>query len=192
MVVIGGNAQAAFMAAYVRDRTSRDVRLCTNGEPSFSPQTRRRLGENEIRIIEEKVVAIEGRSDALMLRMADLATVTCRAGFLSVQYRQRSPVVHELGCRLRDDGRVWVDHFQRSSVPNVFAVGDMARATDGNMTFIATAIASGVTAAAFLDEDIFARRCFPARHQCCPADAALQRWSRARPRELRTPERPQG
>ena len=42
-------------------------------------------------------------------------------------------------------------------MPNIFAVGDMAKATSGNMTFVATAIASGVTAAAFLDEDIFAR-----------------------------------
>jgi thioredoxin reductase len=60
---------------------------------------------------------------------------------------------------MRDDGRVQVDNFQRSSVPNVFAVGDMAKAMSagGKMAFVATAIASGVTAAAFLDEDIFTR-----------------------------------
>ena len=157
LVVIGGNERAAFMAAYVQDRISRDVQLCSNGEPSFSPETRRRLDKSEIRVIGDEVVAVEDRSDGLMLRMADRATVMYRAGFLSVKYRQRSLLVHDLGCRLRDDGRVLVDHFQRSSVPNVFAVGDMARATDGNMTFVATAIASGVTAGAFLDEDIFAR-----------------------------------
>jgi thioredoxin reductase len=157
LVVIGGSEQAAFMAAYVQDRISRDVQLCSNGEPSFSSRTRGRLDRSNIRVIEDKIMAVGARSDALVLRMADHATVTCRAGFLPVKYRQRSPLVHDLGCRLRDDGRVWVDHFQRSSVPNVFAVGDMAKATDGNMAFVATAIASGVTAAAFLDEDIFAR-----------------------------------
>ncbi|MCU1433321.1 MAG: FAD-dependent pyridine nucleotide-disulfide oxidoreductase [Pseudarthrobacter sp.] len=157
LVVIGGSEQAAFMAAYVCDRISRDVELCSNGEPSFSPRTRRRLERNNIRITEEEVVGIEAQYDGLTLRMGDFATMTYRAGFLSVRYRQRSLIVQDLGCRLRDDGRVWVDHFQRSSVPNVFAVGDMAKATSGNMTFVATAIASGVTAAAFLDEDIFAR-----------------------------------
>lgn len=157
LVVIGGSEQAAFMAAYVRDRISREVELCSNGEPSFSPQTRRRLERNKIRITEDEVAGIEAEHDGLTLRMGNFATMTYRAGFLSVKYRQRSHIVHDLGCRLRDDGRVWVDHFQRSSVPNVFAVGDMAKATSGNMTFVATAIASGVTAAAFLDEDIFAR-----------------------------------
>ncbi|WP_164200136.1 NAD(P)/FAD-dependent oxidoreductase [[Micrococcus luteus] ATCC 49442] len=158
VVVIGGSEQAAFMAAYVQDRISRDVQLCSNGEPSFSPLTRRRLGHNDIRIIEDKVVAVEAQPGGLMLRMADATAVTYRAGFVSAKYSQRSPLVHELGCTLRDDGRVRVDHFQRSSVPNVFAVGDMAKATGGNMSFVATAIASGVTAAAFLDEDIFAGR----------------------------------
>jgi thioredoxin reductase len=157
LVVIGGGEQAAFMAAYVQDRISREVQLCSNGKPSFSPQTRRRLDRNKIRITENEVVGIEAQSDGLTLRMRGFTTMTYRAGFLSASYRQRSPIVHDLGCRLRDDGRVWVDHFQRSSVPNVFAVGDMARATSGNMTFVATAIASGLTAAAFLDEDIFAR-----------------------------------
>lgn len=159
LVVVGGSEQAAFMAAYAHDRISREIELCCNGEPSFSSETRRRLNRNEIRIIEEEVVGIQAQSDGLTLRMGDFATRTYRAGFVSVRYRQRSPIAKELGCAMRDDGRVRVDHFQRSSVPNVFAVGDMAKAASatGNMTFVATAIASGLTAAAFLDEDIFAR-----------------------------------
>lgn len=159
LVVIGGSEQAAFMAAYVQDRISREVQLCCNGEPSFSHETRNRLKWNKIRIIEDEVVGIQAQPDKLTLRMGDSATMTYRAGFLSVGYRQRSPIAEELGCRMRDDGRVRVDHFQRSSVTNVFAVGDMAKTTStkGNMTFVATAIASGLTAAAFLDEDIFAR-----------------------------------
>lgn len=159
LVVVGGSEQAAFMAAYVHDRISREVQLCCNGEPSFSSETRSRLNRNKIRIIEDEVVGIQAQSDELTLRMEDSTTMSYRAGFLSVTYRQRSRIAQELGCAMGDDGRVRVDHFQRSSVPNVFAVGDMAKATTahGNMTFVATAIASGLTAAAFLDEDIFAR-----------------------------------
>ena len=98
-------------------------------------------------------MGIEAHSDGLTLSMGDFTRMTYRAGFLSVRYRQRSPIAQDIGWRLRDDGRVRVDHFQRSSVPNVFAVGDMAKATSGNMTFVATAIASGVTAGAFLGGD---------------------------------------
>lgn len=159
LVVVGGSEQAAFMAAYVHDRISRDVLLCCNGEPSFPPGTRKKLIRSEIRIIEDEIVGIQARSDELTLIMRNFPTMTYRAGFVSAGYRQRSPIAQELGCRIGTDGRVKVDSFQRSSVPNVFAVGDMAKATSarGNMTFVATAIASGLTAAAFLDEDIFAR-----------------------------------
>ncbi|MET1086671.1 MAG: NAD(P)/FAD-dependent oxidoreductase, partial [Arthrobacter sp.] len=158
LVVVGGSDEAAFMAAYVHDRTSRDVELCCNGERGLSSETRSRLKRTGVGIIEAEIVGIRAQPDGLTLSMADSTTRTYRAGFLSARYRQRSPIAEELGCAMRDDGRVLVDHFQRSSVPHVFAVGDMAKSATGNMTFVATAIASGVTAAAFLDEDIFARR----------------------------------
>jgi len=159
LVVIGGSEQAAFTAAYVQDRISRDVQLCCNGEPAFSPETRSKLDRDKIPILEEELVAIDARSGELTLRLSNFTTVTYRAGFLSAGYRQRSLIPQELGCEMTDDGRVGVDPFQRTSVPNVFAVGDMARvaSASGGMTFVATAIADGLTAAAFLDEDIFAR-----------------------------------
>lgn len=158
LVVLGSSEHAAFTAAYVHDRISREVELCCNGEPRFSPATRIRLIRNGIRIIEEEVAGIRALSGGLTLRLRDAAARTYRAGFVSAQYRQRSPLARGLGCKTHDDGRVQVDHHQRTSVPRVFAVGDMARtaAAGGNM-FVSTAVAGGVAAAAFLDEDIFAR-----------------------------------
>lgn len=159
LVAMGNSEDTAFMAAYVHDRISRDVELYSNGEASLSRGTRSRLSGSGIRIIEDKIACIQVQADGLALTPVNSAPTTFRAGFVSVRYRQRSPLAQELGCILTDDGRVRVDHFQRSSVPRVFAVGDMAKmaSATGNMTFVATAIASGVTAAAFLDEDIFAK-----------------------------------
>lgn len=159
LVVLGGSEHAALMAAYVHDRISRQVQLCSNGEPGFSPVTRNRLALHGIGIVEGVVAGIHGGAAGLALRMRDSTTNHYRAGFVPVSYRQRSPLARELGCIMRDDGRVRVDHFQRTSVPRVFAVGDMAKTgcATGNMTFVATAVAGGVTAAAFLDEDIFAQ-----------------------------------
>lgn len=159
LVVLGSSQHAAFTAAYVHDRISREVELCCNGWPGLTLGMRNRLTRNGIRIIEDEVVAIEVQSGGLTLRLRDTAARTYRAGFLSGEYCQRSPFAQELGCVMTDDGRVRVDHFQRTSVPRVFAVGDMAKAgsATGNMTFVAVAVASGVTAAAFLDEDTFAR-----------------------------------
>lgn len=159
LAVLGGSEHAAFMAAYAHDRISGDVELCCNGGPALTLATRNRLARNGIRIIDDEVVGIEAQPGGLTLRLRETAARTYRAGFLSAGYRQRSPFAQELGCVMTDDGRVGVDHFQRTSVPRVFAVGDMAKAAQatGNMTFVAVAAASGVTAAAFLDEDIFAR-----------------------------------
>lgn len=159
LVVMGNSEHAAFMAAYVHDRVSRDVQLCTDGEASFSRGTRSRLSRTGIRTVDDKIAGIQAAADGLTLEMEDSAALTFCAGLLSSTYRQRSPFARELGCRLTEDGRVLVDHFQRSTVPRVFAVGDMARmaSATGNMTFVATAIASGLAAAAFLDEDMFVR-----------------------------------
>ncbi|MDQ0824572.1 thioredoxin reductase [Arthrobacter sp. B2I5] len=159
LVVLGNSEHAAFMAAYVHDRISRDVELCTNGKPDFCTGTRERLSRGGILIVNRDIVGIRASAGGLALLMGDSTVRTYNAGFLSTRFRQGSPLPHTLGCRLTDDGRVQVDHFQRTSVPRVLAVGDMAKATTAaaNMTFVATAVASGVTAAAFLDEDIFAK-----------------------------------
>lgn len=159
LVVVGNSEYAAFMAAYVHDRISRDVELCSNGKPDFRAGTQERLHRRGIRIVDRDVVGIRASAGGLALLMGDSAVRTYSAGFIATHFRQGSPLPHALGCRLTDDGRVQVDHFQRTSVPRVFAVGDMAKVATaaGNMTFVATAVASGVTAAAFLDEDIFAK-----------------------------------
>jgi thioredoxin reductase len=159
LVIIGGSERAAFMASYVHDRLSETVDICCDGQATFSPGTRRKLHHTNVRIIEAQVRGIHIEHDMLTLEMDDAGSASYHAGFLPIGYRQRSPLAERLGCATGDDGRVQVDQFQRTSIPHVFAVGDMARGTPagGSMTFAATAIASGLTAAAFLDEDIFAR-----------------------------------
>ena len=159
LVVIGGTERAAFMASYVRDRLSEAVHICCNGEALFSSETRRKLYHSRVRVIEAQVLGIDLEHEGFTLEMENVERTSYQAGFLPINYRQRSPLAEYLRCKIGDDGRVQVDHFQRSSIPNVFAVGDMAKgmSATGNMTFTATAIASGLVAAAFLDEDIFAR-----------------------------------
>ena len=103
LVVIGGNEQAAFMAAYVQDRISREVQLCSNGEPSFSPQTRRMLDRNKIRITESEVVGIQAQSDGLTLRMENFNNndLSRRLHFCKVP----PAITHRPGTRMQTEGR---------------------------------------------------------------------------------------
>jgi thioredoxin reductase len=158
LVVVGDSDRAAFMAAYVHDRLSDTVSICCNGGATFSPETRRKLLAIGVCVLEAPVESIEVEHEMLCLDLRGVGRFAYDAGFLPATYRQRSPLAQGLGCVMGQDGRVEVDLFQRTSVPHVFAVGDMAKPkwTSGNMTFTATAIASGLAAAAFLDEQLFA------------------------------------
>lgn len=47
--------------------------------------------------------------------------------FLTAPLRQRAPFVHDLGLALADTGEVIVDDAGRTSIPGIYAAGDMAR-----------------------------------------------------------------
>jgi thioredoxin reductase len=71
--------------------------------------------------------------------------------------RQRSGLPGELGCRLLADDSVEIDELGRTSVPGVYAAGDMARrANGGRVAAVIATAASGALAGAALDKDLLA------------------------------------
>ena len=70
--------------------------------------------------------------------------------FVAATASQRAPFAEQLGCALLPSGGVEVDAMARTSVPGVYAAGDMAHvaAVPGPMVSLAAAIASGQLAAA--------------------------------------------
>lgn len=69
--------------------------------------------------------------------------------FVATTATQRAPFAAQLGLELQASGAVRVDAFGRTSVPGVFAAGDMAHtdALPGPQAALAAAIASGMGAA---------------------------------------------
>jgi DDE_Tnp_1-associated/Pyridine nucleotide-disulphide oxidoreductase len=72
--------------------------------------------------------------------------------------RRASDLAGRLGCTMLPDGCVEVDEFARTSVPGVYAAGDMAHRASLPMPFAAVswASASGTLAGAMLDQDLIA------------------------------------
>lgn len=70
--------------------------------------------------------------------------------------RQRSGLAAGLGCACFADGCVEVDEFCRTSVPGVYAAGDLARRATVPMPLAAVvaAAAAGTLAAGAIDQDL--------------------------------------
>lgn len=96
------------------------------------------------------VVRVERRADVLDLRLADGGTVTASGVFVGAASTQRAPFAAQLGCRMLESGCVEIDALGRTSVPGVYAAGDMAHvaALPNAMVSLAAAIASGQLAGA--------------------------------------------
>jgi thioredoxin reductase len=85
---------------------------------------------------------------------ADGEVIERGAVFLHPGARQKSPLAAQLGCETLPDGTVRVDERQLTTVPGIFAAGDMARlaTAPGPMPFAVTGAADGVRAAIWADQ----------------------------------------
>jgi len=85
----------------------------------------------------------------------DVDLLLLAMGFLGPQ---RSGLLEQLGVRLTERGNVWADENRMTSVPGVFAAGDMTR----GQSLIVWAIAEGRTAARGIDDYLMGSTALPA------------------------------
>ncbi len=109
-------------------RYSPDVLLCANGQAGLDDDARGLLAAYKVRLREEPITRLEGADGRLERIVFAAGEPEARAAaFLHAPTRQHSSLPSELGCTLLDDGSVMVDDLGQTSVPGVFAAGDMAR-----------------------------------------------------------------
>jgi thioredoxin reductase len=155
LAVLGAGPERVRLALHL-SRFTDDVVLCTSGEP-LPPDLAELLAANDIQARREPVTRFEG--DAGRLERVVLAggeALERDAVFIATVLRQRSDLASRLGCALLPDGCVEVDEFAATSVPGVYAAGDMAHRATLPMPFAAVswAAASGTLAGAMLDQDL--------------------------------------
>lgn len=118
-----------------------------------------------------EVASVDGVPDGLLLTLADGRTERVAGVLTSTTTSQRAPFAAQLGLELQESGAVRVDVLGRTSVPGVYAAGDMAH-TDAHpnpVPALSAAISSGQAAATGI----------------CHAFAAetVARWERQRARD---------
>jgi len=155
LAVLGAGPDRVRLALQLT-RFSNDLVLCANGQP-LDGDLAERLAANGVRVRGEPVTRFEGRGGQLERIVLDRGEPLEReAVFIATVLHQRSELAAGLGCVLLPDGCVEVDELARTSVPGVYAAGDMAHRAALPMPFAAVswASASGTLAGAMLDQDL--------------------------------------
>jgi thioredoxin reductase len=149
LAVYGNGSTVAERVALVRC-LSRDVVLCTDG-PADLGEDGERFARNGVPIREERIVRLEG-SDGHLERIvfADGTDLPRRALFLATLPRQHSDLPERLGCALTEVGLVQVDAWGLTSVPGVYAAGDLAL----RLQQIALAASDGAIAGIAINRDL--------------------------------------
>ena len=146
LAVLGEGDAGVFKALLLRS-WSDDVVLLGSG---FDPAGRAKLDAAGVRVDERPVVAVRGGGATVVFADGD---ELARDGLLvAAPLRQRSTLAADLGVELGENGAVVVDEFARTSVPGVFAAGDVA----GTISFVAAAMGAGGAAGAFVHQNLLA------------------------------------
>ena len=145
-VVLGRGRKAVGMALNLTTWT-RDLVICTNGEPlGAEPEVAAKLAPLGIPVRTDPVAGIALREGTLRsLQFADGTSLGCEKIFFAIGQYPSDDLGAQLGCARDPDGHIEVDDAYHTSVRNVFAAGDIvpgpqlgiAAAADGAIAALA-------------------------------------------------------
>jgi len=123
---------------------ARSVAIVTDGHAFEGDEScRRRLAEAGIAVMEDDAVELLGeRGNLEGVRLRGAGVVPCELAFFSIAHEPRTGLAVQLGCRLTGEGCIDVDGEAATSVPGVYAAGDI---TPG-LQLVQVAAAKGATA----------------------------------------------
>ena len=155
LAVLADGDRAVHMALMLRGWTG-DVVVLTNGPSGLDDDQNRALADAGVPVDERKVVEFASRNGELAaVVFADGDELKREGVLVASALRQRTDLATQLGVRIAPPGpvvvdAVKVDPMQRTSVPGVFAAGDVC----AQMPQVAAAIATGSAAAAAIVQSL--------------------------------------
>ncbi len=127
-VYVMGHGEGAAHVAMIMLNFTDEVDLLTRGDdPTWSDETAELVDAHPVDVVDEDVTGIEKREDGWLeaLEFEDGTRRAYRGGFAMYGSEYNTALAESLGCDLNDDGTVAVDDHGRTSVDDVFAVGDV-------------------------------------------------------------------
>ena len=166
VVVIGNGRRAVGMALNLTTWTD-DIIICTNGRPPELDEQEYcdKLDALNIPVLTERIetVCYEG-STIHCLKLADGMQLDTDKLFFTIGQYPADDLCAKLGCERDDEGHVIIDEHGQTSVPNVFAAGDI---TPGPQLAI-NAAAEGAAAALAMHKSLV-----PESRKLTPPSAAV-------------------
>lgn len=147
VVVYGHDNSAASLALALRTWT-RDLTICTDGEPAWGNEIAAALAGGDITVLRDRVVRLDGRERAERVVFRDRAAVECEALFFCSDCVQRSTLPEKLGCEFDDGGNVICRGYGATHVPGLFVAGNVR----GGVHLAIMAAAEGAEAAVAVND----------------------------------------
>lgn len=143
VVVLGWSEHVAGFALELLDWAA-TVTVVTDGRRFEGDDLRREaLARHGVRLLEDVAVSYVGTRGALRaVRLQGGTEVPCSLSFFSIGHVPRAGLADDLGCERSAEGYVVVDEHGESTVPGVFAAGDLVP----GLQLLQVATAKGATA----------------------------------------------
>jgi thioredoxin reductase len=140
---IFANGDAAFDLARLISNWAVDLTLFTNGPSTSTAGQHAKLESHHIKIIEKEIEELQHINGQLKtIVFNDGSATPLNVLYAPFPFEQHSTIPQSLGCELTDDGYIKVDHFQETTVKDIYAAGDNA----SRMRTVANAVSMGTTA----------------------------------------------
>ncbi|MGH8137553.1 MAG: NAD(P)/FAD-dependent oxidoreductase [Steroidobacteraceae bacterium] len=164
-IAIYGLGIRGFEMARAITAWSSDLLLCTDGTARLSADQRRQLSANGVEIITERIAGLLGESGQLQaIQFANGDVRPRRALFFDTPSQPQSRLAQQLGCRMTRSGSIHCGQYEASSVPGVYAAGNILK--DVQLSIVAAAegarAAFGINLS--LTREDFAQRAERLRH----------------------------
>jgi thioredoxin reductase len=154
LAVLSGHRDAVEVALGLTTWSDR-VLLCTHGARGPGRAIRDRLRRNRVTVREAPIVAVAGSDRLETLVFADGTTEACDGLFVHAGQIPGSELPARVGCLVNDSGTIRVRPDGTTSIPGIWAAGDVA----GERQMILVAAASGARAATGINKEIRKERC---------------------------------
>ncbi|MFB6167696.1 MAG: NAD(P)/FAD-dependent oxidoreductase [Haloferacaceae archaeon] len=125
--VMGHSDSAAYVAMIMLNFTDEVDLLLRGDEPTWSEETGAMLDAHPIDVVDDDVTGLERGDDGWLeaFEFEDGTRREYRGGFAMYGSEYNTALAESLGADLNDDGTIDVDDHGRTSVEDVFAVGDV-------------------------------------------------------------------